>query len=115
MAQNPVGLWRRWPNPPTFTHAHRQDIAMQSRPPLKKTPFLNLIAFMLAFGWEGPVIFSIGWGHDSMLEMMIGVVFTAFFWGMFGIKLLLDLIKHVFKWKTAADPLAAKAPAGSDQ
>lgn len=88
---------------------------MQSHPPLKKTPFLNLIAFMLAFGWEGPVILSIGWGHGSTLEMMIGLVFTAFFWGMFGIKLLLELIKHVFKWKSPAAALVPKAPAGSDQ
>jgi hypothetical protein len=115
MAQNPVGLWCRLRKPPTFTHTHQQDIAMQSHPPLKKTPFLNLIAFMLAFGWEGPVIFSIGWGHGSTLEMMIGLVFTAFFWGMFGIKLLLDLIKHVFKWKSPAAALVPKAPAGSDQ
>ncbi len=81
---------------------------MQSRPPLKKTPFLNFIAFMLAFGWEGPVIFWIGLGHESTLEMTIGLVFTAFFWGMFGIKLLLEIVKHVFKWKSPA--AAAKAP-----
>ncbi len=85
---------------------------MSSHPPLKKTPFLNFIAFMIAFGWEGPVIFSIGLRNGSTLEMMIGALFTAFFWGLFGLKLLSAVIKHVFGSKSPAE--AGKAQASNE-
>ncbi|MGV8893658.1 MAG: hypothetical protein ACOH2K_12100 [Burkholderiaceae bacterium] len=80
-----------------------------------KAPFLNFIAFLMAFGWEGPVIISIGLRHESTLEIFIGVLFALFFWGLFGIKLLLELIRHIFKLKSPQDALAVKPSAKSDQ
>jgi hypothetical protein len=74
-----------------------------------KTPFLNLFAFMFAFGWEGPVVLSIGLGNHSTLEILMGLFFTAFFWGVFGLKLLIDLVKHLLKWKSPDDALATAA------
>ena len=80
-----------------------------------KTPFLNFFAFLLAFGWEGPVIFSIGLRNDSTLEILIGLVFAIFFWALFGIRLLSDLVKHLLKLKSPEDALAAKPGAKNDQ
>ncbi|MGV8898569.1 MAG: hypothetical protein ACOH2B_04885 [Burkholderiaceae bacterium] len=80
-----------------------------------KAPFLNFIAFLMAFGWEGPVIISIGLRNESTLEIFIGVLFALFFWGLFGIKLLLELVRHIFKLQSPEDALAVKPPAQSDQ
>jgi ABC-type antimicrobial peptide transport system permease subunit len=80
----------------------------------KKTPFLNFLAFMFAFGWEGPVIFSIGLRNNSTIEMLIGLLFTIFFWALFGIRLASDLVKHLLKWKSPDDALATKPAAKSD-
>ena len=79
-----------------------------------KAPFLNFIAFLMAFGWEGPVIISIGLRHNSTLEIVMGLVFAIFFWGLFGIKLLSDLVKHLLKLKSPEDALAAKPTTKSD-
>lgn len=80
-----------------------------------KAPFLNFIAFLMAFGWEGPVIISIGLRNASTLEIFIGVLFALFFWGLFGIKLLLELVRHIFKLKSPEDVLAVKPTTKSDQ
>lgn len=80
-----------------------------------KTPFLNFFAFLFAFGWEGPVIISIGLRNGSTLEIVMGVLFTVFFWALFGMKLLSSLVKHLLKWDSPEDALAAKLPAKSDQ
>jgi hypothetical protein len=88
---------------------------MSSRSTPGKTPFLNFIAFLFAFGWEGPVIISIGLRNDSTLEILMGLLFTIFFWALFGIRLLSDLVKHLLKLKPQEDALAAKPPAKSDQ
>lgn len=74
-----------------------------------KTPFFNFIAFFVAFGWEGPVVTSIGLDHGSNLEIGMGVFFTLVFWGLFGIRLLYAIVKHVFKLPDAA-PAAKAAP-----
>lgn len=88
---------------------------MSSRSTPGKTPFLNFFAFLLAFGWEGPVIIFIGLRNGSTLEILIGLLFTIFFWALFGIKLLSNLVKHLFNLKSPQDALAAKPPAKSDQ
>ncbi len=75
----------------------------------EKSPILNFLAFLLAFGWEGPVILSIGLRNESTLEIMIGLVFTIFFWSLFGLKLLRELVRHVFKLKPLAEKPAAKS------
>ncbi len=79
-----------------------------------KTPFLNFLAFLFAFGWEGPVIISIGFGHDSTLEILMGLLFTIFFWSLFGIRLLSALVKHLLKLISRKDALAPKPPLKSD-
>lgn len=81
----------------------------------KAAPFLNFVAFLMAFGWEGPVIISIGLRHESILEISIGVVFTLFFWALFGFRLLSDLVRHLLKLKSPEEALAAKPSATSDQ
>ena len=87
---------------------------MPSRPTPGKTPFLSFFAFVFAFGWEGPVIISIGLGNDSTLEILMGLLFTVFFWALFGVKLLSNLLKHVFKLKSPEDVLAPKSPAKNE-
>jgi hypothetical protein len=77
-----------------------------------KTPFLNFFAFLFAFGWEGPLVFSIGMDHHSTLEISIGLVFTLVFWGLFGFRLLFELVKHILK--ATKDAFAAKPSAKSD-
>ena len=79
-----------------------------------KTPFLNFLAFLFAFGWEGPVIISIGLGHDSTLEILMGLLFTIFFWSLFGIRLLSALVKHLFKLISRKDISAPKPKGESD-
>jgi hypothetical protein len=76
----------------------------------EKSPILNFLAFALAFGWEGPVILSIGWRNGSTLEILIGLVFTVFFWSLFGFKLLRELVRHVLRLEPATqqDEPAAK-------
>lgn len=88
---------------------------MSSRSTPGKTPFLNFLAFLFAFGWEGPVIIYIGMGNHSTLEILMGLLFTIFFWALFGIRLLSDLVKHLLKLKSPEDVLAAKPPAKSEQ
>lgn len=80
-----------------------------------KTPFLNFFAFLFAFGWEGPVIISIGLRHDSTVEIVMGVLFAVFFWGLFGMKLLFALVKHLVKRTSAEEGLAAESPAKGDR
>lgn len=77
-----------------------------------KTPFLNFFAFLFAFGWEGPVVVSIGMDHQSTLEISIGLLFTIVFWGLFGFRLLSELVKHLFK--STKDAFAAKPTVKSD-
>lgn len=88
---------------------------MSSRATPGKTPFLNFLAFLLAFGWEGPVIISIGLRNGSTLEIVMGVLFTVFFWALFGMKLLSSLVKHLMKLDSPKDALTAELPAKSDQ
>jgi hypothetical protein len=80
----------------------------------RKTPFLNFLAFLLAFGWEGPVIFSIGLRNNSTLEMLIGLLFTLFFWALFGFRLASDLVKHLLKLKSPDETLETKPVAKTD-
>jgi hypothetical protein len=84
----------------------------------EKSPILNFLAFVLAFGWEGPVIISIGLRHDSTLEIVMGLIFTVFFWSLFGFKLLRELVKHLFtlvrKLKSAANPATDQPPTKGD-
>lgn len=77
-----------------------------------KTPFFNFIAFMVAFGWEGPVVTNIGLEHHSNLEIGMGLFFTAVFWGLFGVRLLYALIRHVLGLPDAAK---TKPPAAEGQ
>ena len=88
---------------------------MSSRSAPGKTPFLSFFAFVFAFGWEGPVIISIGLGNDSTVEILMGLLFTIFFWSLFGIGLLSNLLKHVFKWKSREDALAPPPAAKNEQ
>lgn len=88
---------------------------MSSRATPGKTPFLNFFAFLFAFGWEGPVIISIGLRNGSTLEIVMGVLFTVFFWALFGMKLLSSLVKHLLKLDSPKDALTAELPAKSDQ
>ena len=60
-----------------------------------KTPFFNFLAFFIAFGWEGPVVINIGLEHHSNLEIGMGLFFLVVFWGLFGVRLLYALIRHV--------------------
>ena len=99
----------------SFVETHQKDLDMSSRSAPGKTPFLNFLAFLLAFGWEGPVIITIGLRNDSTLEILMGLLFAIFFWALFGIKLLSDLVRHILKLKSPEDALAAKPPANSDQ
>lgn len=78
-----------------------------------KTPFFNFIAFMVAFGWEGPVVTKIGLENGSALEIGMGLFFTAVFWGLFGVRLLAAVVKHVLRIPDA--PAAPKPPAGEGQ
>ena len=94
---------------------HQQVFDMSSRPAPGKTPFLSFFAFVFAFGWEGPVIISIGLGNDSTVEILMGLLFTIFFWSLFGIGLLSKLLKHVFKLNPPEDALAPPAPAKTEQ
>lgn len=44
----------------------------------------------------------------------MGLLFTVFFWALFGVKLLSNLLKHVFKLKSPEDVLAPKSPAKNE-
>ena len=85
---------------------------MNSSSTPRKTPFLNFFAFLFAFGWEGPLVFFIGMDHQSTLEISMGIVFTLVFWGLFGFRLLSELVKHILK--STKDAFAAKPPVKSD-
>jgi hypothetical protein len=45
----------------------------------------------------------------------MGVLFTIFFWALFGMKLLSSLVKHLLKLDSPKDALTAELPPKSDQ
>ncbi|MBC7858491.1 MAG: hypothetical protein H7Z39_06860 [Burkholderiaceae bacterium] len=74
-----------------------------------KTPFFNFLAFFVAFGWEGPVVINIGLENHSYLEIGMGLFFLVVFWGLFGVRLLYALIRHVLGLPDAPKVVAAAA------
>ena len=59
----------------------------------RKNSPTELVAFLLIFGWEGPMGIWIGLRDSDVAVVIVGVFITAFLWGLFGIGILKDFFK----------------------
>lgn len=53
------------------------------------TPSLtDCMGFVLALGWEGPLIAALGWCHGEAAEVLTGLAMTALLWGRIGLPMI---------------------------
>ncbi|MBN2873112.1 MAG: hypothetical protein JXJ30_09405 [Halothiobacillaceae bacterium] len=57
----------------------------------------DFFVFVLVFGWEGPFAVFMGLKMGSVAHVLVGLLLTAFFWGVFGVDLLKDFIKGLVR------------------
>lgn len=60
----------------------------------QRNSLTTLVAFLLIFGWEGPMAIWIGFRDGDVAIIIVGVFITVFLWGLFGVGILREFFKH---------------------
>jgi hypothetical protein len=63
----------------------------------KKSASSNLLLFLIALGWQGPLAMLFGLNYDNTGVTVFGGFITAYFWGCFGLKYLLLYLDEVVR------------------
>lgn len=63
------------------------------RSSIRTSPYWDLIIFTAIFGWEGPLGVCLGLRDGDVTVVVVGVLLTLFFWGIFGIGLITDCVR----------------------
>jgi hypothetical protein len=58
----------------------------------KNSP-MELVAFLVIYGWPGPMAIWIGLRDSEIAVIIVGIFITVFLWGFFGITILKDFLK----------------------
>lgn len=72
---------------------------MRYRSTLPDAPIGNFVAFLIMFGWEGPAALLLGIRDWNWGTIVAGVLLTAFFWGAFGLPLLTECVRRLWRRK----------------
>lgn len=75
--------------------SNNQEIDNSSKRRRGQSARFNFFAFLLIFGWEGPLALYIGLQEGRFGLIIVGLFITAFFWGLFGIQELKEFIKEI--------------------
>ena len=69
------------------------ELEVGSKSGRKLSPLSELILFTLVFGWEGPLAIYLCFAREEYGGLIAAVLLTAFFWGLFGIDLIKDVVR----------------------
>lgn len=75
--------------------SNNQEIDNSSKRRRGQSARFNFFAFLLIFGWEGPLGLYMGLQEGNIGLIIAGLFITAFLWGLFGIEELKDFIKEM--------------------